>query len=300
MKKTQLTAIILLSIGASNLVFAGGKTGACTPPEGEIDIQPSQKCGGTYTVAIGKDLTLTANGLKDKDCYCGSGVQDSINTTSGVKWSVGGGMGTFTGGDTGTPKTWTAPATTHTSLAVRLQVDDEATASHTFDDGGFTEVTSLNLDVVIPNKVTFSVTNGSCGSGLVGHEKFISDTVNRNQCTVDFQGLDIYELQGFTVISDGCSIYANHSTGTDPATIGSGNVAAKIYGGAGNDVHYICYPASVVYPSNCDSSNTCQWVIQASGGSSINMFTRKYTYKGKAGGGHAGDMTLSQSIVSYP
>lgn len=198
-------AVILYGLIATQSALAGGTTGPCTPPEGKIDIQPSQKCNGKYTVAIGKELTLKAVSLKDKDCYCGRGVQDTINPDTGVRWSVGGGLGTLDGGTDGTPKTYTAPWTTHTDLAVRLQVDDEASAPETYNDGGFIEVSSLNLDVVKPNTGWTYQSAGytSCGGGNQGRYNTWATGAGRSGCTVDFSLLLINEK--------GCEFVENNS-----------------------------------------------------------------------------------------
>lgn len=276
----QLAASLLCGIASTQFVLAGGTTGACTPPEGKIDIQPDQKCSETQTVGIGKELTLKAVSLKDKDCYCGSAVQDSIDTASGVKWSVGGGMGTFTGGDTNTPKTWKAPATIHTDLAVRLQLDDKATATNTYDDGGFTEVSNLNLDVVKPNSGSSPAATGdlSCpypdtpSGPTFGSYRYFKTNVARSGCTVDFDGLVINE-KGCSGVSDPCGLGYPNSTGSNDSkkdqTLSSNSACCDEVGS--------CQTSNYTPTASCTVTFTCDWSIKASGGQYIDWGRFNYS-----------------------
>lgn len=262
--------------------LAGGTTGPCTAPEGKIDIEPSQKCNGKYTVAIGKDITLKAVSLKDKDCYCGRGVEDTINTATGVRWSVGGGIGTLDGGTDGTPKKYTAPRTTHTNVAVRLQVNDEATAPETYDDGGFTEVTSLNLDVVIPNRdVSTLDASSACPGGIFGVDHRYKSTLSRIGCTVDFSGLETTET--------GCTETQN-TCGYPPGSTGNG---------CGNGTVWLVVDSSNVYrhdrlsncasinPKNCVLKRTLYWAIRASGGGNYSLPNHIATFNIPAAGANS-------------
>lgn len=299
MKKTITIAYLLLcGLAGTEVATAGGKTNACTPPEGKIDIEPSQKCNGKYTVAIGKDLILKAVSLKDKDCYCGRGVQDTIDTTEGVKWSVGGGaIGTLVGGEMQTPKTYTAPDTTHTNVAVRLQVDDKAEGPETTDDGGFVEVSSLNLDVVTPNRVaTTNVNNVGC-SGLTpyGKKEKLTDQVSRQGCAVDFEGLSIFEVYG------GCTFVQNDCDmppiggGTPKGAINSENKVIDL------DTHQACLTQDFqIKPDACISKNRCEWKVTPNGKwtPELPYFHRDYVFHFTDGS--VTSLVLSRENITYP
>lgn len=283
--KKLTIAILAFGIGSITVVFAGGTTGPCTPPEGKIEIQPSQKCNGKYTVAIGKTLTLKAVSLKDKDCYCGRGVQDTINTETGVRWSVGGGIGTLHGGTDGTPKEYTAPPTTHVNLAVRLQVNDEANSPETYDDGGFIQVASLNLDVVIPNKgSTVGSAETQCPSpvqsGSHGRWRSWSTTVARNGCTVDFDGLVVNE-SGCDTDDFGCGagMLAGSNNPASDSTLAS-NTATNP-----PDITGACDTVNYTPPVDCVQTRYCNWSIKASGGLYIDWGRFYYTFSWPHAGG---------------
>lgn len=291
MKSKWITIISCIMLASTEAAFAGGKTGACTPPTCTISISPDQKCGGTQTVAIGKALTLTANDLKDKDCYCGNAVQDTINSSTGVQWSVGGTMGTFTGGDKGTPKTWTAPADTHTSLVIRVKLDDDATAPNTTDDGSFLEVTdqAKNLDVVKPNKGSTSSTGvQACPSpvqtGTHGHWQYWHTGVARDGCTVDFDGLKVNE-KGCAADSNGCNV--TFLTGT--------NNPAQDETLSGNNADYDltgpCSTTNSAPAADCTTTSHCDWSIIATGGSYIDWGRFNYTFFWPHTGGYDSETT---------
>lgn len=267
-----LVSVFLSGVIAMQSALAGGTTGPCTPPEGKINISPSQKCNGRYTVAIGKELTLTAVSLKDKDCYCGRGVQDTINTTAGVRWSVGGGIGTLDGGTDDSPKKYIAPPTIHTSVAVRLQVNDEATAPETYDDGGFVEVSSLNLDIVKPNAGTqnnpvysqcpspIDIANGNTHY-ISGRYKIYDVTGYRSGCTVDFKDLYFNESGGrYNAGGNGCGLASPNVGSNSPSRnqlVGNNNTASNA------DVFAICSSSNWTPVASCTTTGTIDWSITA-------------------------------------
>lgn len=262
----KLNLLMLIAIIAATpfrtivAACAADESGAGSAPTGNIQISPSQTCGGVQTVAIGKNLTLTAGGLSDEDCKCGQTVQDSIDPSSGVKWVIN--QGTFTGGDMGTPKTWKAPTDPATSLGVRLKVDDTATASDTTDDGGFTEVASLNVNVVIPNNdvSTLDITP-TCGTGLFGIDHRYKGRLSRTGCTVDFSGLLITET--------GCTETQN-TCGYPPGSAGNGCGDGTVFltvDGSNDYRHDRLSNCSSLNPTNCVLTRTLYWTIKASGGS---------------------------------
>lgn len=91
----------------------GGHPGP--PPDGDIDLLGGSavNCAGTgWAVPVTKSIVLTALNYEDDidfDDECDEAT-DHVTNPAGVKWVVGltGTYGTFTGGETGTPKTWTA------------------------------------------------------------------------------------------------------------------------------------------------------------------------------------------------
>ncbi len=296
-KKLTIT-ILAFGIGSITLAFAGGTTGPCTPPEGKIEIQPSQKCNGKYTFGIGKKITLTATELKDKDCYCGREVQDSIDTTTGVKWSIQSGVvGSFIDGNTGTPKTWTAAKYPISDLKFTLELDDKGPSGNpdAYDDGGFTQVNVSDVfDVVIPNKVTTQVTPAPCDNFMplspYGKIEDLRDTVNRQGCFVDFSDTYIFERLGAHNVDDGCNIFppGGPTTETPPSKIKSNpqNQATDnpVHMGIvieGNDSQYICSDTDLITgaAANCVSSSQTTWAIQdPTQQYATNIFYRTYTF----------------------
>lgn len=270
----NLQYLVVAGLCASALVqtaFAGGKTSKCSPPTGTITISPDQQCQGKSTIAIGKEILLTATSLYDKDCYCGNAVQDSISRVDGVKWSVGGGSygGRFVVDDTGTPNSWIASYDPHTDLAVRLKVTDEATAEHTtkdVPDGTFLEVDSKNLDVVIPNSGTNTGSGytSPCNGKPHGRSRTWTITASRSGCTVDFSELYINE-SGCSFVDNGCG-FPDINDGSNKLVgdqqLDSNNTAADA------DETAICFTSNWMDANGpCTTTSTCDWSIKANGGS---------------------------------
>ncbi|MDD2709972.1 MAG: hypothetical protein PHV34_18470 [Verrucomicrobiae bacterium] len=279
------TWILMMVVAAApiRIIFgacAEGETSAGTSPKGNIQVSPDQRDGQKQVVAVGKNLTFTAGGLKDADCDCGNEVQDSIDPQQHVKWIIN--QGSFTGNNIGTPKTWKSP----TSLAnvitvgVKLQVDDDnANSPHTTDDGGFTEVASINVDVVYPDRDTPQAISGTCTDPKPdGVKRYLLDTVRYTKCAVDFEGLQIRELVG-TVgnIINECDSGVP-STGTNWSSIRSGNMATPLSGMLGNDQHSVCARAGDLYLAGCMYQFTTQWVVRTPDLDGISFFKRTYTF----------------------
>ena len=121
----------------------GGPYGSIDVPTGNIAANGANK----WITPIGATSTWKAINYGDKDwdsekCKC---VDDSIPNPAGIKW-----VSTYMSAAsmTGTPKTLTAATDPRTNVAVKLELDDAGTP---INDGGFTQVASQSVDIVIPN-----------------------------------------------------------------------------------------------------------------------------------------------------
>jgi hypothetical protein len=234
-------------------------------------------------VGIGKTLTLTATDLYDKDCDgCGHAVQDTIDPQNHVKWSVGGNIGAsgLQSGDKGTPKTWIATGTTHTSLAIRLYVDDDGLggAAKTANDGGFLEVNSKNLDVVKPDSgSTAGSAETQCPSpaqaGAHGRWRSWTTTVARANCTVDFDGLVVNE-SGCDSDDFGCgsgTLAGSNNPAADATLVSNTSTVVA-------DITGACDPANYTPAADCTQTRYCSWSIKASNGSYIDWGRFHYSF----------------------
>lgn len=316
MKTKYIIAVAFCISALAPAAKAGGKTGPCTPPTGTITFDPNQVCSGSNVIAIGKPLKLTADNLADKDCDCGKGVQDTINSTTGVQWSVGdSSTGTFSGGSnvtTGSPATFNPDSKPHTDVNVRLKLhDDNANPPHTSQDveaGKFREVDKPNspikLGIVIPNKDTEATAAGACPAAFpFGKIEFITDTVAESGCTVDFKDLYIHE-DSCGNYKDPCMIGINAggvSTGTDWVQIKDGGTANKsaVPGMNGDDAQGHCSTGDTIPgPANCVSSDECYWKISVDKSTAVQMFTRHYNF---TFGNPALNSTMTYSrTIAYP
>ncbi len=240
-----------------------------------MKIQPYSECEGKVPIALGKELLLTAVNLKDKDCYCGSAVQDYIDPTTGVQWVVGGGQGTLTGGANGSPKHWTAPNSPVTAISLSLKVDDSNTAPNSTDDGGFLKVDSVYVTVLKPNEGSNTGGPYLACSELRSHGRgrYWSIRVDRKNCSVDFSGLAVNET-GCTMFVDGCQMGFTMTTGSNAGpgtTINWENVAPDTNLTA--DCNYSNWTPS----STCVNINTCDWSIRAPSGTTYYDWSR-WTY----------------------
>ena len=297
MKTKQLKIIILIvSFLIANFETYAAK-GPGSSPSGAISISPNQSNGGISYVAIGKQLTFTAINLVDKDdCTENDDVTDSIKDPDGIKWIIG--SGTLSGGNKGKNKTWTAPTSPATSIALKLEIDDLATAENTTDDGGFKQVAVKTISVVKPNTVTMSINDIACSvvdpSTSYGKAKTIRDTLSYSGVNIDWSQLGYREAVGQLGISDGCNM-GPVSTGGSEGILNSSGVD-----NTGMDCFAICEESddANMYPSGCVSSSYCQWQVKAPNGSWINVFKRNYIVYGH-NQGKPSQITLSVNIRSY-
>jgi hypothetical protein len=152
-------------------------------------------------------------------------------------------------------------------VAVRLQADDKATATHTTDDGGFLEVASLNLDIVKPNigsnnNPGYSACPSSVNAATEhqGRYKLYDVTGNRKDCTVDFKDLYFNESGGRYGASNGCNLGGPNVGNNDPGhnqQVNASNTAPNA------DVFAICSAANWTPAASCTSSGTIDWSITA-------------------------------------
>ena len=179
-----------------------GDTEAYTDPDGELSISgDAVECDGTWTIPIEKTMTLTAINLEDEDINDCNVVDDEITNPDGIKWEITSTYGSFDGGDTGSPKDWTANDTTATGVALRLKIKDAG--NHHQDWDSHQQVASINFDIVIPTAVDEGTpTNPGCTTTYGDEFVYPLDSVSHSCAALDFSGLHLDE----DVDSDeGCS-----------------------------------------------------------------------------------------------
>ena len=291
--KNKKSIFVFLILYLVSLTYVYSAKGPGSAPTGSISISPNQTNGGTTSyVAIGKQLTFKAINLSDKDdCIATDDVDDSIKDPDGIKWVIG--LGTLSGGNKGSEKVWTAPTTPTSNIALKLEIDDLATAKNTTDDGGFKQVASWNISVVKPNTVQMTQRFENCNVNTYGKRLIIEDRLSYANVNIDWDGILYTELVGDHIIHDDCNLGA-FETGGDIITLNSNGIPN------GFDSFSFCHvndtPGGV--PNGCSRIFYTQWVVRAQNGAWNNVFKREYTIKGKLDG-KPSQIEMSVRIRSY-
>ena len=274
---TPKKVIISLALAMLAVVSLNASIGKGSSPKGEICYAEGQGTRPTFYVAIGKQLSLSATGIEDKDCYDDS-VTDEIEDPDGIKWEAS--VPGFVGDGKGMTVTWKAP-TSPVDVTMKLTVDDLAEADNTTDDtSGFMEVDSVTIKVVKPNAGS-NVGSAYARCGIGGRSRTWDITAGHSSSTVDFSGLLINEAS-CTVISNGCGFSGIHSGSNNSSAdhaLNSQNTAVAA------DITAYCSNTNWVPKRNCDMISTCDWSIKESNGSYHNWSRWNYRIAVPSSGG---------------
>jgi hypothetical protein len=250
----------------------GGPYGAIDVPSGNIAAKTG--ASNTWVTPIGGTSTWTAINYGDLDSYQCNCVSDSIPST-GIRWVIS--YVTFVGGSNiGSPKTIIASSDPHTSVGVRLQLND---AGNPVEDGGFVQVASQNLDMVIPDRERYTqiLTPGCSAPYPFGVYKQYKARDYRDGYSLSFDHCQVNETStwpGFT--QNGC----NFPTPTIGGTLG---LSSNIW--TGYDHVWFCNSANPIL-GPCTSSWSLDWRIRTtSGPGAWHVYhTPTYTFSAPAGG----------------
>lgn len=263
-KKMQLVAGSILLLSASILHASNGcpgPTGIIASPTGNI-----KQCGGTWTTPIGGQSNWSAKNVKDK-YKCPNCCPDTFNDPAGYQW-----VSTYltnSGGMNGSSITLTADHAPHTGVAVRLDVEAVHATS-------FTQVASLNANIVIPtNETSNSGTNIGCGTKF-GYNSLWSGTVSVAGCALDFSGCEVNENGWSGFITNGCGIpdvTVGHGEAGHWQSIGAGNTWTN-----GDQLSSGCHSANTSYPDGCSTTFTTNWIIRVKGTSDAGYQYNQPTY----------------------
>jgi len=287
----SVTFLSLLVMASTRVMYAdscGGPYGSnsIAVPTGNI----AANGANTWITPIGADSSWSAINYGDRDyddnqCKC---VDDTIANPSGIKW-----VSTYMTNTNmlGTPKTLTAANDPHTGVGVKLELDDANVPANegdtTLDDGGFVQVASQNVDIVIPDAETSTrYSNPACGTGTFGCDTYWRGTVSRAGFTLSFDHCQVTETSG-SLDTDGC--------GLGSVNFGNGTLWLGISSNTwGYDHISACLGTNNTFQNGCTSQATLHWAIRSNGGTAHEYRTPTATWS-VGSGGTTSTMTCSRS-----